>query len=159
MIVMHRMTLEEKDALTFNLSDGTQQDILLSLLILKCFQDFVDYGLCEFRLLALLNLLFITGPGVQNSFKLSSESDLLLQNKGLRLEFGRFLKTTLNMIQDVRRRATFEIAKRPLVTSTTSFISFTESMRSDIALVCSVLVDSRMSLTRYVAKGEQDIQI
>ena len=85
----------KRTALTFDLSNGTQQDVLLGLLILKCLQDLVDDGLCEFRLLALFSLLLITGPGVQNSLKLSSESDLLLQNKGLRLEFSGFLKPWL----------------------------------------------------------------
>ena len=46
-------------------------------------------------MLVLLGLLLITDPRVQNGLELGSQSDLLLEDEGLGLEFGGFLERSI----------------------------------------------------------------
>lgn len=51
-------------ALTLNLSDGAQKDILLCLLILQALEDLLNYRFAQLSLLAFLLLLLISCPAV-----------------------------------------------------------------------------------------------
>ena len=77
--------------LTFHLCNGAKKDFTLGLFILDRSKDLVDHGLGELSLLALLQLLFVTDPAVQNSFNFGRDGDLLLLNKGLCFQFCGFL--------------------------------------------------------------------
>jgi len=77
--------------LTFNLRNSTQEDVLLSLLILQGSNDLLHNGLGEVGLLALLDLLFVTDPAVEHRLELGSDGNFLLLDKVLGLEFGGFL--------------------------------------------------------------------
>ena len=55
-------------------------------------QHVLDDGFREGSLLALLGLLFIADPRVQNGLELRSECNLLFEDERLGLEFGGFLK-------------------------------------------------------------------
>lgn len=77
--------------LTLDLGDSACKDVLLRLFVLDRLQYILDDGLREGSLLVLLGLLLITDPRVQNGFELGSQSNLLLEDKRLSLEFGSFL--------------------------------------------------------------------
>ena len=77
--------------LTLNLSNGACKDVLLRLFVLDHLQHALNNGFCKGSLLILLGLLLITDPGVQNGLDLGSQSDLLLEDERIGLEFGGFL--------------------------------------------------------------------
>ena len=79
---------------TFNLSDSASQDILLNLLVFEVGHDLVDDSLGELSLLALLGCLFETDPAVKYRLELSSNSNLLLLDKGLGLDLSGLLHYT-----------------------------------------------------------------
>lgn len=146
----------DQKILTFNLSNGTEQNVLLGLLVRKGLEDLVNDGLAELSLLTLLLLLLMTSPRVQDGLELGGKGDLLLEGEGLSLELGGLLwqmkeaegEREQNYFVNMRRR-TLEMAKRFLVTSTTSFICSTEVIRSATAWVCSLRVASRRPLMCY----------
>ena len=82
----HKMTL------TLNLGNGARKDILLRLFVLDRLQHILNDGFCEGSLLILLGLLLITDPRVQNGLELGSQSNLLLEDERLSLEFSGFLE-------------------------------------------------------------------
>ena len=69
--------------LTFYFGDGTQKDVLLSLLVFDARQHFFNDALGELHLLALLHLLLVPHPAVQDRLDLCSNDNLLLLDKGL----------------------------------------------------------------------------
>jgi len=77
--------------LTLNLDDGACEDVLLRPFVLDRLQHALDNGFCKGRLLVLLGLLLITDPRVQNGLELGSQSNLLLEDERIGLEFGGFL--------------------------------------------------------------------
>ena len=84
-------------SLTLDLSNGTDKDILLSLLITNALYDVINDSLDEFSLLALLGLLFETDPAVENGLDLRGKSDLLLLDEGLVLKTSSLLKMDLDV--------------------------------------------------------------
>jgi hypothetical protein len=85
--------------LTLDLSNSTCKDVFLGPFVLDRLQDVLDDGLCEGSLLFLFRLLLITDPGVQNGFKLRSQSNVLLQDERLRLKFCCFLNGCLSVVR------------------------------------------------------------
>ena len=83
---------DHKTALTLDLGNSARKDILLRLFVLDRLQHVLDDGFREGSLLVFLCLLFISDPRVQNGFELRSQSNLLLEDERIRLEFGGFLK-------------------------------------------------------------------
>ena len=77
--------------LTLNLSNSTCKDVLLRLLVLDRLRHALNNGFCEGSLFVLLGLLLITDPRVQNGLEFGSQSNLLLEDERLGLEFGGFL--------------------------------------------------------------------
>ena len=71
--------------LTLNLSNSACKNILLRLFVLDRLQHVLDDGFREGSLLALLGLLFVTDPRVQNGFEFRSQSNLLLEDERLGL--------------------------------------------------------------------------
>lgn len=76
---------------TLNLSNSAEQDVLLGLLVSEGLEDFVDNSLAQFSLLALLLLLLVSCPRVQDSLELGGDGDLLLQGERFGLELGGLL--------------------------------------------------------------------
>lgn len=84
-------SFQNKRQLTLDLSDGTNKDILLGLLVADALKDIIDDRLNELSLLALFGLLFETDPAVKDGLDLGSECNFLLLDKSLVLETGSFL--------------------------------------------------------------------
>jgi hypothetical protein len=78
--------------LTLNLGHSAGQKLLLGSLVLEVGKDLVDDSFCELSLLALLHLLFVADPAVEDGLDLRSDGNLLLLNEGLGLELGGFLR-------------------------------------------------------------------
>ena len=84
-------------ALTLNLGNGADKNILLGLLITNALENVVNDSLDEFSLLALLGLLFETDPAVENGLDLRGKSDLLFLDEGLVLKTSSLLKMDLDV--------------------------------------------------------------
>lgn len=82
--------------LTFNIGDTLLKDLLEDLGVLEFLLDLCDDRLGELSLLALLNLSFVSDPGVQDGFGLVGKSSGLLKLVCLCLEFGGFLLLVKN---------------------------------------------------------------
>ena len=78
--------------LTLNLGNSACKDVLLRLFVLDRLQHVLNDGFREGSLFVLLGLLFVADPGVQDGLELGSQSNLLLEDERLGLEFGGFLK-------------------------------------------------------------------
>ena len=79
---------------TFYLSNSASQDILLSPLVFEGSDDLLDDCLGEIGLLALLNVLLVAHPAIENRLELGGKSDLLELNKVLCLELSGLLKAS-----------------------------------------------------------------
>lgn len=77
---------------TLNLSNSPKKNILLRLLILEILEHVVNDRLGKVRLLALLLLLLVAYPAIEDGLDLSRERNLLLLDERLRLELGRLLR-------------------------------------------------------------------
>lgn len=78
-------------SLTLNLGNGACKDVLLRLFILDHPQHALNDGFRESSLLALLGLLLITDPRVQNGLELGSYGNILLEDERLGFQSGGFL--------------------------------------------------------------------
>lgn len=78
--------------LTFYLSNSAEQDFFLGLLILDASENLLNDVLGKVGLLALLDLLLISNPAVQDRLHLSSDGNFLLLDEGLGFEDGGFLQ-------------------------------------------------------------------
>ena len=87
-----RGVVEERQARTLNVGDALLQNLLQDLGVLEFLLDLGDDGGGQLLLLALLDLALVAGPGVEDSLGLGGEGRLLLELKGLGLEFGGFLR-------------------------------------------------------------------
>lgn len=80
-------------SLTLNISNALLQDLLQNLGVLKLLLDLGNDGLGKLTLLALLDLVLVANPRVENLLGLGSKGGALLELVGLGLELGGFLKT------------------------------------------------------------------
>ena len=79
-------------ALTLDLGNSARENVLLRLFVLDGLQHVLDDGFREGGLLALLGLLLVADPRVQNGLELGSQSNLLLEDERFGLELGGFLR-------------------------------------------------------------------
>ena len=85
------MAFRSQMALTLNLGNSACKDILLRPFVLDRLQHVLNDRFCKGSLLALLGLLLITDPRVQNGLELGSQGNPLLEDERLGLEFSGFL--------------------------------------------------------------------
>ena len=79
--------------LTFHLRNCARKNFLLGLWFLERSQNFVDDGFCQISLLALLQVLFVSHPAVENGLDLVCDGDLLLRDKVGGFKLSRLLKS------------------------------------------------------------------
>lgn len=91
---------------TFDFSNGSQQDILLVLLIGNILHDFVDDSLGELSLFVFLGLLLIADPRIQDGLDFSVDGSLLLEDEGFAFELGGFLEAAWLAFRDCLRHLT-----------------------------------------------------
>lgn len=89
---------------TFDFSNGSQQDILLVLLIGNILHDFVDDSLGELSLFVFLGLLLIADPRIQDSLDFGVDGSLLLEDEGFAFELGSFLGAAWLAFRDCLQR-------------------------------------------------------
>lgn len=84
-------TAEREETRTFYLSNSASQNILLSPLVFEGGDNLLDDCLGEIGLLALLDVLLIAHPAVENRLELRGKSNLLELDEVLRLKLGSLL--------------------------------------------------------------------
>jgi len=84
-----------------HLADGLVQDLGLQLGVLEIGLDLLDHVSSELALLTLTDRSLVTDPRVQDSLDLGGQSSLLLELKGLCLEFGSLLGEGVKSLGDI----------------------------------------------------------
>ena len=79
------------EGLTLNVCNTLVENLLQGFWVLELFHNPANDGFRKLFLLSLLDLGFVSYPGVQHRFRLGCERRLLLQLKDFSLDFGGFL--------------------------------------------------------------------
>jgi len=85
---------EREEIRTFYLNNSASQNIFLSLLVFEGSDDFFDDCPGEIGLLALLDLLLVAHPAVEDRLELRGKSNLLELDEVLRFELSGLLKAS-----------------------------------------------------------------